>query len=189
MSLIQHVSAALVCAVVASSAAAAQSGESRPVVFVTDISGETPELSQAGAAITTSLCGQLAKDKRIEVLCAPDVKQIMGFAAMGALTGGASPALSALEGRLAKVSFVVTGAISAKGKDYTLVLSTGPRAPEADPNSPAFEKPILRLEEAASGSTARLMERLPEMAARLAKAAAPSKEATEPPKPLSPKKS
>ena len=66
-----------------------------------------------------------------------------------------------------------------------LLLLASPRAVEADPHSPAFEKATLRLEEVASGSTARLMDRLPEMAARLAKASAPaSAEATEPPKPL-----
>jgi hypothetical protein len=167
----------------------AQSGD-KPVVFVTDITGTTPPLMQAGSALTTSLCGQMAKDKRIEVLCAPDVKQIMGFAAMGALTGASSPAVTSLEDRLAKVSWVVSGVLSPNGKDFSLVLSTGPRAADADPHAPAFEKATLRLEEVASGSTARLMDRLPEMASRLAKATVPAPvEATQPPKPLAPKKS
>jgi hypothetical protein len=158
----------------------------RPLVFVADVAA--PSGLQADAAsLTTALCGVLAKDVRVEVLCAPDVKQIMGFAAMGALTGGSSPAVDALERRLAAVTVVVSGTLAQKDTDtFTFVVAAGPRAADGGAQTPAFETPTVRLEETAKGKSGRLLERLPELSARLLKpfVTRPSTSTSAPPEPL-----
>jgi len=170
----------------AGDASAQTGGAQRPLVFVTDISAATPALQQDAAALTTSLCGALAPDKRIEVMCAPDVRQILEFAAMGSLTGGASPAVESLERRLETVAFVVAGTLTAKEKDtFALVVGAGPRSPSSDVSMPAFEKPTVRFEEVGMGKSTRLLDRLPELAVRLVRPLlAPASVATPPPEPL-----
>lgn len=165
----------------------------RPIVFVADIQAATPAVTQDAAAVTTSLCGLLAKDPRVEVLCAPDVKQIMSFAAMGSLTGAPSPAVEVLEKRLAAVKFVVSGTVVQKDDAWILVVSSGAASAQADATTPAFETAVVRLEETAKGKSSRLLERLPEMTVRLLKplltptTPAPSTSAaTLPPAPLKP---
>jgi hypothetical protein len=177
---------ALVAALGAHGAAAQTEGGQRPLVFVTDVSATTPALQQDAAALTTSLCGALARDKRIEVMCAPDVRQILEFAAMGSLTGGASPAVESLERRMGTVAFVVAGTLTAKEKDtFVLVVGAGPRSPSSDPSMPAFEKPTVRFEEVGMGKSTRLLDRLPELAVRLMRPLlAPASTATQPPEPL-----
>lgn len=173
---------AALCAVVP---AAAQKPE-RPLVFVADLSA-TAGLQQDAAALTTALCGLLAKDPRIEVLCAPDVKQIMSFAAMGSLTGAPSPAIDTLERRLAAVKYVVNGSLAQRDGDaFVLVVSAGTRVADGGGGTPTFETASVRLEEAAKGKSTRLIERLPELAARLTKPllAPATTSTTAPPEPL-----
>jgi hypothetical protein len=176
----------------------AQPGENRrPLVYVADVTPAVPGLQQDAGALTTALCGAMARDKRVEVMCAPDVRQILEFAALSSLTGGSSPAVEALESRLAAVAFVVSGGLSRKeakspgGKDVTgqsafvLVVAGGPKNPDGDASAPAFDKPTVRLEEVGIGPSTSLLERLPELTTRLLRTLlTPSAGAMAPPEPL-----
>jgi hypothetical protein len=179
----------LVLSVVVASAApaVAQKPAARPLVFVRDI--EAPAgLRPDAASLTTALCGLIAKDPRVEVLCAPDVKQIMDFAAMGALTGAGTPAVDALERRLAAVTVVVSGSLAQRDADtIALVVSAGPRSAGGDALTPAFGAPAIKVEEAVKGKSSRLLERLPELSARVLKpllTPTPTSSSTAPPEPL-----
>jgi len=175
---------ALLAGVFAVGPAAAQKPGDRPLVFVADLSAPVP-LAQDAAALTTSLCGALAKDPRVEVLCAPDVKQILSFAAMGSLTGAPSPAVESLERRLAAVKFVVNGTLAQSQDTFTLVVAAGSRVADGGGGTPTFETASVRLEEVAKGRSIRLSERLPELSARLVKPLlAPTTSTTLPPEPL-----
>lgn len=177
----------LLAAVASGAPAVAQKPATRPIVFVRDI-GAPAGLQPDAASLTTALCGLIAKDPRVDVLCAPDVKQIMGFAAMGALTGASTPAVDALERRLAAVTVVVSGSLAPRDADtIALVVSAGPRSASGDALSPAFEAASVKLEEAVKGKSSRLLERLPELSARVLKpflTPAPSTSTTAPPEPL-----
>lgn len=165
----------------------------RPLVFVADIA-PTAGLEADAAAVTASLCSALAKDKRLDVLCAPDIRQILSFAAMST-TAGANPATSKLEARLESLDYVVTGTISARGKEeIALVVAVGPRDPDGDFMAPSTTKPLVKIEEVAAGKAHRLLDRLADIASRLTQpmlatsAAQTTAPTTAPPAPLPPKK-
>ncbi len=175
----------------------APSSGARPLVYVTDITAPTPALAKDAAAITTSLCGMIAKDTRVEVLCAPDVKQILSFAAMGALAGTDNPATRSLTQRMEKVDHVVGGTLTSATKDgvtvYTLVVSAGKNAEGADAMTPYFDTAIVRFEETSTGKSNPLLARLPELVQRTIKAllaplVPPATPPTTPPEPLAPSK-
>jgi hypothetical protein len=172
-------------AVVPGAPAAAQKPAGHPLVFVADVVGPAP-LQQDAAALTTALCGALAKDPRIEVLCAPDVKQIMSFAAMGALTGGSSPAVDSLERRLAAVTWVVNGTLTQQPDGFGFVVAAGARLPDGGGGTPSFESASVRLEESVKGKSTRLVERLPELSTKVLKPllAPTTTTTTAPPEPL-----
>ena len=158
-----------VVALAATTAVAQVPVADRALVFVADITGG-PGLETDASSLTSSLCSSIAKDKRLDVLCAPDVRQIMGFAAVSSATGAASPAMEKLQSRLESVDFVINGTLNARGKDtLALVVIAGPRAAGADPTSPYAEKILIKLEEVGSGKSTQLLERLPEMASRIGK--------------------
>ncbi len=191
-------SLALLAAYGVSGPAQAQPGENgRPLVYVADVAPAAPGLQQDAAALTTALCGAMARDKRVEVMCAPDVRQILEFAAMSSLTGGSSPAVEALERRLAAVAFIVSSTLSRKDaaspvhKDVTgqsafvLVVAGGPKNPDGDASAPAFDKPTVRLEEVGIGQSTSLLGRLPELTTRLLRSLlTPSAGPMPPPEPL-----
>lgn len=176
----------------------AQHGQDRrPLLYVADVTPAAPGLQQDAAALTMALCGTMARDKRVEVMCAPDVRQILEFAAMSSLTGGSSPAGEALERRLAAVAFIVSGSLSRKEekspgrKDvaeqsaFVLVVAGGPKNPDGDPSVPAFDKPTVRFEEVGIGQSTSLLGRLPELTTRLlGTLLTPSAGTMAPPEPL-----
>jgi hypothetical protein len=159
--------------------------QTRPLIFVADLAAPAP-LAQDAAALTTSLCALLARDSRVEVLCAPDVKQILDFAAMGALTGAPGPAVESLERRLAAVKFVVNGHLTQHEAGAAVVVSGGPRrADSGDGSLPIFDIVSVRLEAAAKGKNTRLGERLSELSTRLVTSLlAPGTSVSLPPEPL-----
>ena len=159
--------------------------QTRPLIFVADLAAPAP-LSQDAAALTTSLCAMLARDSRVEVLCAPDVKQILHFAAMGAITGAPGPAVESLERRLAAVKFVVNGHLTQHETGAAVVVAGGPRrADDGDGSLPILDTVSVRLEAAANGKSTRISERLADLSARLVTSLlAPSTPVSLPPEPL-----
>lgn len=161
----------------------------RPLVFVADVTA-APGLEADASSLTSSLCGAVARDKRFDVLCAPDVRQILGFAAMSSATGAASPAVEKLQSRLEHVDYVVNGTLNQRAKDeLVFVVVAGPRAADADASAPYTDKVLVKLEEVGTGKSARLLDRLPEIATRIGGALLPaSPSTTAPPAPLPAKK-
>jgi len=172
-------------------AAAAQApvAADRPLIFVADIA-PAPGLDADASSLTSALCGAIAKDKRFDVLCAPDVRQILGFAAMSSATGAASPAVEKLQSRLESVDFVVNGTLNPRARDeLALVVVAGPRAADSDASAPFTDKVVVKLEEIAPGKSSRLLDRLPDVAARIGKALQlTTTTTTAPPAPLPAKK-
>ena len=153
--------------VVTASPALAQEDAPPSLVFVTDVTTTEEDLSADAKAVTAALCGAIARDIRVEVLCAPDVKQILGFAAMSAMTGAQSPAVAKLEERLSKVDFVVVPTLERRQKKVVLVAQLGPRSPMSSPTSPAVESVLLKVEEVSPGKAAQLLDRMPALANKL----------------------
>jgi len=182
---------AVVVALFAATTAVAQAPVAdRPLVFVGDVVAG-PGLDGDAASLTSALCGAVAKDKRLDVLCAPDVRQILGFAAMSSATGAVSPAVEKLQARLGSIDYVVNGTLNPRAKDESvLVVVVGPIAEDADASSPYADKVLLKLEEVATGKSGRLLDRLPEITTRIGKAVLPttSTTTTAPPAPLPAKK-
>jgi hypothetical protein len=182
----QLLSCAVVVAVVAPVAARAQArGGERLLVYVDDVSASDPKLKQEAAALTSALCGALAKDRRLDVMCAPDVKQILGFAAASSMIGTTSPAVENVQKRLNTVKFVVGGSLAPRGGDVVLTVQAGPKAKEADASALFADSAIVKVEEVAPAKQMRLLEKLPDVTARVAKALL-SPTATTPPPPPAP---
>lgn len=157
----------------------------RVLIYVDEIGVEDRELAQDAQALTTSLCAALAKDKRLDVMCAPDVRQILSFAATSAMIGtGATPA-NAVEARLEKARHVVQGSLRRDAaKNVVLVLKGGPRADGSTAAALFTDKPVIALEEKADKAQ-KLLDRLPTAAQKLGGALlAPP--APAPPAPLAP---
>jgi hypothetical protein len=157
----------------------------RVLIYVDEIGVEDKALAQDAQALTTSLCAALAKDKRLDVMCAPDVRQILSFAATSAMIGTGAISANAVEVRLEKVRHVVQGSLRRDAaKNVVLVLKGGPRADGSTTAALFTEKPVIALEEKAD-KPQKLLDRLPTAAQKLGGALlAPP--APAPPAPLSP---
>jgi hypothetical protein len=164
----------------------AQTGAAeRVLVYVDDVVTDNPKLKNEVGALTSALCGAVAKDKRLDVLCAPDVKQILGFAAASSMIGTASPAVDSVQRRLEKVKFVISGTLVMRNADVVLTVQAGPTAEGADATALFSDKPIVKVEEATPAAKMKLLDQLPNVAGRVIKgllAPAP----TTPPAPLAP---
>jgi hypothetical protein len=183
------VAVSLALGAVATGAARAQtdSGD-RVLVYVNDVVTADPKMAAQAASLTSSLCGQLAKEKRLDVMCAPDVKQIMGFAATSFMIGTTNAAVEKVEARLSTVKHVVQATLTPRANDYVLTVQLGPRAEEADASSMFSNAPVLRIEEVSPAEKPKLLEKLPEVAQRLARSmlAPPAPSTSAPPAPLTP---
>jgi len=75
--------------------------EAPVLVYVNEFTVQDPKLASDAGALTSALCAALARDKRVDVLCAPDVRQLLSFAAASSMMGSTSPATENLERRAA----------------------------------------------------------------------------------------
>lgn len=144
-------------------------GAERVLVYVDDIAADA-KLKGEAAALTSSLCGALAKDKRLDVMCAPDVKQILGFAAASSMIGTTSPAIENVQKRLESVKFVVAGALAPRANDVVLTVQAGPKADGAEATALFAEVAIAKVEEVSPAKQMKLLEKLPDVSSRLVKA-------------------
>jgi hypothetical protein len=157
--------AALLVPAVAVAAAPGARADDRVLVYVNDL-GAPGALAADAAALTSALCSALAKDARVEVLCAPDVKQLLAFAATSSMLG-TSPAADRLQQRLESARLVVTGRVAADGDDVVVSAGIGPRAAAADVGAMFFDAAAVELSERAPGKAGALLSRLPTFARRL----------------------
>ena len=160
-----------VAAAVVPSLAYAQSGAAaeRVLLYVDDVVTDNPKLHNEVGALTSALCGAVAKDKRVDVLCAPDVKQILGFAAATSMMGSASPAVESVQKRLENVKFVISGTLALRGADVVLTVSGGPPAEGADASALFSDKALVKVEEVTPAAKMKLLDSLPQVAARVIK--------------------
>ena len=148
-------------------AAPARADRDEIVVFVEPVAIEEG-LSIDARALTSSLCGALSKETKIEVSCAPDVQQLLDFAGQLALLGKGSDATQKLEQQMQRVRFVVRALVKRqkgggllvelrlhdKGAGGTGVLVVA-----------GHEKARFR-ELVPSGKSAHLLDRIPTLAKR-----------------------
>jgi hypothetical protein len=167
-------------------AAAPGTAGGRPlVVFVGDVQAQPP-LAGDAATMTSSLCDLIGRDKRVEVICAADVRQIMSFGAAGAMLGGVSSAVDKLEERLQKTDAVVDARLVRQGEVNLLLVQGGPTLSGSSAVSMAMERAVVRLETKGKTSEA-IIGRLPDVAARVvAGLVAPVVQKAPPPPPPAP---
>jgi hypothetical protein len=181
--------------VVVVSAGAARADAPVPL-YVNDVVVADGALAADASALTSSLCAALAKDKRVDVLCAPDVKQLLAFSATTAMIGSSSPAVETLQRRIDATRLVVSSQLAVDKGTSLLTTVLGEKDDGAEIGAMSTSKPVVVLTEKVSGRTTALLERLPGVAKRLvdaavapapgtlpAQAAVPS---TAPPAPLTP---
>ena len=136
-----------------------------------------------------ALCAALGQDKRVDVLCAPDVKQILSFAATAAMIGtqsgpGGGPG-NAIQERLERTKHVVSSTFNKVGGKFILVVRAGPKAADAQAAALYSDKPIIALEEKADQQRA-LLDRLSAMAPKITGALFAPSSPSAPPAPLGP---
>lgn len=178
---------ALFTALTAIVLADAARADERVVVYVNDIVA-VPALDNDASALTSALCSSLARDPRVDVLCAPDVKQLLSFAAATSMLG-TNPAGERLQQRIESTRFVVTGRLVGDAGTVTLTTSIGPRAEGADVGAMFFEAAAFAVEERVAGKASALLDRLPAFSRRLVDgvlAPAPTTDTATPPAPLRP---
>lgn len=186
------IAAAIVTAFFAADArvAHAQSGTTdRLLIYVDDVVPSDAKVKQEAAALTSALCGALAKDKRLDVMCAPDVKQILGFAAASSMIGTTSPAVENVQKRLESVKFVVAASLAPRGSDIVLTVQAGPKAENAEASALFSETAVVKVEEVSPAKQMKLLEKLPDVSSRIIKGIlAPATTTTNPPPPAPLKK-
>ncbi len=163
-------------------AAAPAAADDRTLVFVDDVQAADKALGPDATALTTALCAAIGKDKRFDVLCAPDVKQILSFAATAAMVGtsGDGPG-GAIQKRLDHAKDVVSALFKREGGKYVLVIKAGPKAAGAPATALYSDKAVIALEEKGDNPRA-ILDKMPALAARVSAALLPAA-ATPPPPP------
>lgn len=169
-----------------SAAAQAKPSDDRVLVYVDNILASDPSLAADATGLTMSLCTELGKDKRIDVLCAPDVAQVLSFAATASMIGASGGAGGAIQDRLQRTRHVVSGALRKDGANVVLVVKGGPKAPDADLTALYSDKPLVAVEQKAEHQR-KLPAQLPAVAARVVAALLkPAAAAAPPPPPPAP---
>jgi hypothetical protein len=154
------------------------------LVYVTDVEARE-KLAADASALTAGLCAALAKDKRIEVLCAPDVKQLLGFAATTSMLGTGNPATEKLQGRIDATRFVVSGKLTLEKDTFTFTTAIGDKGEGADFGGMFASSTLQSATEKATGKPSALLAKLPSMARALVdKVASPTPAPATPPAPL-----
>lgn len=164
-------------------AAPVAASDDRVLVYVDDVVAADKALAPDATALTTALCAAIAKEKRVDVLCAPDVKQILQFAATAAMVGtqGGGPA-GAVQDRLDRTKHVVSASFKKDGGKYVLVVKGGPKAADATAMTLYSDKPTIALEERSDGQR-QILEKLPALASRINAALVQPVPAAPPPAP------
>ena len=176
-----------VAALSASSVAAQPQAAERALVFVDDVVPADKALATDASALTSGLCAAFAKDKRLDVMCAPDVRQILSFAATAAMVGTTQSPGNAVTDRLDRTQHVISAALRKEAGAWVLVVKGGPKAPEARPEAMFSDQPKVAVEQRADAQK-KLLDALPSLVAKVAEgllkpaAAAPMP----PPAPLKP---
>jgi TolB-like protein len=169
-------------AFVAAWGSSARADDGRTLVFVSSFSTTDKSLAQNADAMTSSFCAQLSKNPRLDVICAPDVKQILEFAANASLMGSNNNGATKVTERLDRVQQIVSGTLRREGNQMVLVVKAGPRAKESEGLTLFSDKAVVGLEERSDKAKA-LLDRLPAVATRVGDAVSPKK-APPPPAPL-----
>lgn len=168
----------------AGSAAAQGKAPERVLVFVDDVVPADKTLTSDANALTSGLCAAFAKDKRLDVMCAPDVRQILSFAATAAMVGTTTSPGSAVTDRLDRTQVVVSASLRKEGATWVLVVKGGPKAADARPEAMVAEQAKAALEQRADGQK-KLLDALPALTTRLIEGLLrPAPPATAPPAPL-----
>ena len=182
--LVASLAASLVALFAAEASAQTPKSDDRVLIYVDDVVASDKSLSADATALTTSLCAAIAKDKRFDVLCAPDVKQILSFAATAAMVGTASGPGGAVQDRLERTKHVVSAAFRKDGGNFVLVVKAGPKAADAQATGLYSDKPTIALEEKADAQR-KILEKLPALAARITASLVPAASAKPaPPAPI-----
>ncbi len=172
----------LVCVVlsVASSVVRAHDGE-RPLIFVADVTAPPAHKSEA-ELWTAALCDALTENRRVEVLCAPDVRQMLSFAAMGSFAGNGGASAAVLQERLGAVSIVVTATLTPQAPGtVVLVVAAGHRAPAGMGDIPVFEAAAIRVEETLRTTGAKPTQQLSALSSRVVRTFLPPQTTASPP--------
>jgi hypothetical protein len=140
--------------------------DERVLVYVGDVQTQDKALGADATALTTALCAALGKDKRVDVLCAPDVKQILSFAATAAMIGTNGGPAGALQERLDRTKHVVSAQYRKDGGTFVLVVKAGPKAAEAQAAALFSDKPVIALEEKGDAQK-KILDKLPALTARV----------------------
>lgn len=183
----KRVVAVLLPLIAAPVAALAQAkSDDRILVYVDDVVPADKSVAADATALTTALCAAVGKDKRFDVLCAPDVKQILSFAATAAMVGTTGGPGAAVQDRLDRTKHVVSATFKKDGGNYVMVVKAGPKAADAQATSLYSDKPLIALEEKADAQR-KILEKLPALASRVTTALLPSSSAPPaPPAPIAP---
>lgn len=151
----------------ASSSAAQPQPAERALVFVDDVAPADKSMATDASALTSGLCAAFAKDKRLDVMCAPDVRQILSFAATAAMVGTTQSPGNAVTDRLDRTQHVISAALRKEAGAWVLVVKAGPKAPEARPEAMFSDQPKVAVEQRADAQK-KLLDALPGLVAKVA---------------------
>jgi hypothetical protein len=96
-------------------------------VFVEDV-GVEKGIDMDSKALTSSLCASLMKQKGVEVICAPDVRQLLDFQSQLALIGK-SPAISKIESQIEATPWVIAAEVVRDEKRIKMVVGLHEKGP------------------------------------------------------------
>ena len=163
----------MIALALALSIVAADKSDDRVLIYVDDVQPADKSTASDATALTTALCAALGKDKRVDVLCAPDVKQILNFAATAAMVGTSGRTGGAIQDRLDRTKHVVSSTFKKDGATYIFVVKAGPKAADAQAAAPYSDKPVIALEERAD-SQRKILDKLPALASQVTAKLLPS---------------
>ena len=96
-------------------------------VFVEDV-GVEKGIDMDSKALTSSLCASLMKQKGVEVICAPDVRQLLDFQSQLALIGK-SPAISKIEQQIETTPWVISAEVVRDAKRVKMIVGLHEKGP------------------------------------------------------------
>jgi hypothetical protein len=129
----------IVASLLLSSPVWAQKSDDRTLIYVDDVAPADKSLAGDANAFTASLCAALSKDKRLDVLCAPDVKQILNFAATAAMIGTQGGPGGGVMDRLDRTKYVVSSSLRKEDGQLVLTVKLGPKSPDASATALYFD--------------------------------------------------
>jgi hypothetical protein len=160
--------------------------EDEQMLYVENVNVVAP-IKEDGSLLSITLCAELSKSAKHSVVCEPDLKQMMDFAALNTIIGNGNKKLNNLENTLANVNVLVFSELRNGKFGYILYLEVAERDPSMEGATLLPKKVLGRYKiKGIKRDTKSVLQALERLSPRIATLLAPNHQGGEPPSAASP---